>query len=130
MRRLRHGLLLLEVIVGVALLALLGVMLITLQASSLRQLRAAREQSAIVADVENLLWHWSSSAALVTLPAAGQFEPHLRWERRAEPVRIATGLFATQVSLIVTRDAPPEPPRAVYRVDWLVPESLTGGPGQ
>lgn len=130
MRRARYGLMLLETVVGVALLALLGVLLLKLQARSMRQLHDAREQAAVVADVEALLWNWSETGAAVTIPATGEFAALLRWERSAEPVRVASGVFATQVSLIVSRDAPPEPPRPIYRVDWLVPETLPGESGR
>ena len=124
MRR-RRSFLLLEVVVGLALLAGLGVALLKLQAAALRQYRRAREQMEVAQQVERLLWHWSSGSEPVTLPATGQFDQHLTWRREARPVRIAAGVLPTQVSLIVTAHEPHETSRDVYRVDWLVPDART-----
>lgn len=127
MKRLRRAFLLLEAVVGLALLALLAVLLLKLQGASVRQFHAARERAETVADVQRLLWTWSSTQTPVTLPATGEFDATRRWERRVEPIRIAAGVFATQVSLIVMRDS--APPREIYRVDWFVtPPPREGAP--
>ena len=113
--------LLLEVVVGLALLAGLGVWLLKLQAASLRQYRVAQQREEIAVLVEQLLWTWSTSGTPVTLPAAGRFDEQLHWRREVQPVRIAAGVIPTQVSVIVTRDEPDGVSGEVYRVDWLVP---------
>lgn len=112
---------LLEVVIGLALLAGMGVWLLRLQADALRQYRLTRLRSEVAGRVERLLWAWSSSAAPVTLPATGRFDERLSWRRQVKPVRIAAGVLPTHVSLIVDLKQPHAEPREIYRVDWLVP---------
>jgi hypothetical protein len=119
MRR-RRSLLLLEVVVGLALLALLGVWLVQLQAAALRQHRETRLRDDVVQRVERLLWEWSSTGAPVTLPSTGRFTDALEWQREVQPTRVGGGLIATQVTLSVS-ERKDHSVREVYRVDWLVP---------
>jgi hypothetical protein len=123
--RATRSFLLLEVVVGLALLAGLGVWLLKLQTASVRQYRAAQQRAEIAALVEQLLWTWSTSGTPVTLPATGQLDERLRWRREVQPVRIAPGVVPTQVSVLVTRDEPDGGTHEVYRVDWLVPRGLS-----
>jgi hypothetical protein len=113
--------LLLEVVVGLALLAGLGVWLLKLQTAAVRQVYAARLRTEVATRVERLLWDWSAGRIRVTLPASGRFDERLTWRREVRSVRIAAGVLPTQVSVIVTLDEPHHPPREIYRVDWLVP---------
>jgi type II secretory pathway pseudopilin PulG len=115
----RAGYLLLEVLVGLALLAVLGVGLLRLQAAATRQLRQARQRAALVHQVDELLFQWSGTGQPVTLPATGAFDEKTTWLRRVQPVR-AAGVLATQVSLSVLRHEPGQAPHEAYRVDWLV----------
>lgn len=117
----RRSFTLLEVIVGLALLATLGAGLLKLQADAVRQVRHARLRSKVTDRVEQLLWQWSRDGARVTLPATGEFEPMLHWRREVMPVRIANGVLPTQIRLVVTHQTPGEDPVEVYRVAWLVP---------
>jgi hypothetical protein len=119
----RGSFLLLEVVVGLALLAAVGVWLLKLQAASVRQYDIARRRGAVAARVEQLLWDWSVRRIRITLPASGRFGETLAWRREVRPVRIAPGVLPTQVSLIVTQHEPHDEPREVYRVDWLVPRT-------
>jgi hypothetical protein len=112
----------LEVVVGLALLAGLGVWLVQSQADALRQYRRAEQRQRIAAQVEQLLWTWSVSGAPVTLPATGHLSDGLSWRREVRPVRLAAGVLPTQVSLIVTAVGDDRRPQDVYRVDWLVPQ--------
>lgn len=119
---------LLEVLVGLALLASLGVSLIQLQACALRQLHDARRKADVARRVEALLWDWSSSNTPVTLPATGTFDRQLAWRREVQPVRIAAEVLPIQVSLIVTELSEHAQPREIYRVDWLVAKHLKQKP--
>ncbi len=119
MRRYR-SFLLLEVVLGLALLAGLGVGLVRLQAGALRQINAARQRAELAALVEALVWSWNETQTPVTLPATGAFDDHRRWRRELRPVRVGGGLLATQVSVIATV-ADRDGPRDVFRVDWLIP---------
>ena len=112
---------LLEVVVGLALLAGLGVWLLKLQAAAVGQYHAARQRAENAARVEAFLWPWSVAQAPVTLPATGSFDGRFRWRREVRPVRIAFGVLPTQVSVIVTQHEPHAEPREIFRVDWLVP---------
>lgn len=125
MTMLRRSMLLLEVVVGLALLAGLGVWLLKLQAASIRQVREAGQRAAVASLVEQLLWKWSVSGVEVTLPATGRFDETLTWQRQARPVRIAAGVLPTQITVIVTEHKPHAEPREVYRIDWLVPRPET-----
>jgi hypothetical protein len=120
----RRGLLLLEVVVGLALLALLGVWLVRLQAASLRQHRDARLRDQVVQQVEQMLWEWSSSGVPVTLPSTGRMSDTLEWRREVQPMRVTAGLIATQITLTVTETTPHAPQKEIYRVGWLVPRKL------
>ncbi len=117
----RRSFTLLEVVVGLALLATLGAGLLKLQTDAARQVRHARLRSKVTERVEQLLWQWSRDGTPVTLPATGEFEATLHWRREAKPVRIANGLLPTQIRLVVTHQAPNEHPVEIYRVAWLVP---------
>lgn len=113
---------LIETVVGLALLAGLGVWLLKLQAESTRQIQAARLRERAAEYTEALLFAWSSQSAPVTLPASGRFDDQLSWRRQVRPVRVAQGVLPIQVSLIVTLEEPDAESREVYRVAWLVPE--------
>jgi hypothetical protein len=118
----RHrSFLLLEVLLGLALLAGLGVWLLKLQGESLRQYRYALRREEIATKVERLLWDWQVSQTPVTLPATGQFDERLHWRREVRPVRIARGVLPTQISVLVTDVQADRGPEEVYRVDWLIP---------
>ena len=119
----RRSYLLLEVVVGLALLATLGVVLVRLQAGARRQYRQAQERDQIAAQAEQLLWTWSASRTPVTLPATGRLNDRWSWRREACPLRVATGVLPTQVSLIVTAIGDDGRVYDAYRVDWLVPEA-------
>ena len=118
----RRCLLLLEVLVGLALLAGLGVALVKLQGDALRQVHNAQHRERIAQQVEDLLAGWSASQTVVTLPATGRLDDRLDWRREVRPTRIASGVLATQISVIVTDDTVTEEQRDVYRVDWLLPD--------
>ena len=122
----RHSYLLLEVLVGLALLAGLGVWLLTLQSAALRQYHAAQRRAKAARQVQALLWQWSVAQTPITLPAGGRFDEKLSWRREARPVRIAQDVLPTLISLIVTERRPHAEPREIYRVDWLVPRPATG----
>ena len=119
--RARRGLLLLEVVVGLALLALLGVALVQLQVRATRQYRSAQESTAVARQAEALLLEWRLGRVAVTLPASGAFDDQLRWRRDVRPVRIGPGALADQISLVVTRAAPHQTEQEVYRADWYIP---------
>jgi hypothetical protein len=123
----RRSFLLLEVVLGLALLAGLGVSLVQLEAHSIRQFRRAQERGRVGNLVDELLWSWSESKVPVTLPASGQFSSSLRWRREIRPVRIAEGVICTQVSVIVDHMDAHGALSPVYRVDWLVPDLKPGG---
>lgn len=120
MRRVR-AVILLEVVVGLALLASLGVWLLKLETQAVRQVRLAAERDRVAARVAELLWAWSESGTPVTLPATGRLDDRLRWRREVRPVRLAADVLPTQVSLIVTHEGADGRSQDVYRVDWLVP---------
>ncbi len=117
----RRSFLLLEVVVGLALLATLGVELVQLQAAAVRQSSLAAQTRETATRVRQLLWSWSCSGEPVTLPATGTFDEHLSWRREARPVRVASGLLATQTSVVVVRAEPGQAAQESYRVDWVVP---------
>lgn len=117
----KQGYLLLEVLVGLALLALLGVGLIRSQIFALRQFHAAERQRAVAEQVAGLLWSWSENGTPVTLPGDGQLTDGLHWRRTIQPIRIAQGCMARQICVMVYAvDQNQE--HEIYRVDWLVPE--------
>ncbi|MEW6252156.1 MAG: hypothetical protein AB1716_16075 [Planctomycetota bacterium] len=118
----RRSLLLLEVVVGLALLGTLGVAALQLQAHALYQVRRAQEQAEVVQRVEALLWSWSAERVPVTLPATGSLTHRFHWRREVRPVRLAPDVLPTQVTVVVTAQAPGTAEREVYRVAWLVPE--------
>lgn len=118
---LRRSFLLLEVIVSLALLALLGVWLLKLQSSAVRQFREARLRADVTRRVEALLWEWSEGSVHVTLPATGEFSATLSWRREIEPVRVTSGVIVPKVTVVVSEARPHAPPCEVYRVGWLVP---------
>lgn len=118
---------LLEVVISLALLAGLGVWLLQLEASAVRQVREARSRAQLAARVEALLWSWSVADTPVTLPATGRLDDQLTWRREVRPVRIAPGILPSQISVVVTRHEPHAEPRDVYRVDWLVPRAVPKG---
>ncbi len=110
---------LLEVVVALALLALLGVQLLDAQSRAVRQLRAAEQRKRVALAVDKLLDEWAEAGVKVTLPASGALdEPDLRWVRTARPVRIARGVLPKQVTLTVFD----QHDEAVVRVDWWVPD--------
>lgn len=115
----RRSLLLLEVLVGLALLALLGVSLLCIRSGALRQFHAAQRRSEIAQRVESLLWYWSVRGEPVTLPGTGRFTDALAWKRQVQPVRIDAGVIVTEITLLV-RDEGTTPVRDVYRAAWLV----------
>lgn len=119
--------LLLEVLVGLALLAALGAWLVRLQGAAVRQYRQAEQRALLAAQVEHLLWTWSETGTAVSLPATGQFDARTQWRRAVQPVRVA-GLLTTQVSVIVTRAEPGAAPVEIYRVDWLLSAPEGGEP--
>jgi len=123
----RRAYLLLEAVLGLALLAGLGVALLKLQAAALRQYAQARQQAAVAAQVEDLLWTWSCAHEPVTLPATGWFDARLAWRREVRPVRVAAGVLPTQISVVVTQHDPVGPTRDVYRVDWFVRKAVPRG---
>ncbi len=123
----RRCYLLLEVLVGLALLAGLGVWLLTLQSAALRQYHAAQRRAKAARQVQALLWQWSSAQTPITLPAGDRFDETLSWRRQARPVRVAQDVLPTLISLIVTENTPHAQPREIYRVDWLVPRPADRG---
>ncbi len=125
-----RALLLLEVVLGLALLAGVGAGLLTLEMHALRQHRRAQERAALLRQVEDLLWTWSTQRVAVTLPATGSFTERLRWRREVQPIRLAPEVFPTQVTLVVSAVEPGEPVRELYRLDWLVPPHRAGGAGR
>jgi len=119
--------LLLEVVVGLALLASLGVGLLKLQAAALRQCHHAEQRAQIATQVEQLLGTWSRTGERVTLPATGWLSGYVSWRREALPMRVDADVLPTHISVIVTYHEPHHTPRDVYRVDWLVPHRGTAG---
>jgi type II secretory pathway pseudopilin PulG len=116
----RRSYLLLEVVVGLALLATVAGGLLVLETSAVRQYRRAQEQQRIAGQVEQLLWSWRLTQTAVTLPATGRLDERYRWRREVRPVHVASRVTADRVSVIVTVDDGSSGPRDVYRVDWLV----------
>lgn len=117
----RRGYLLLEVLVALALLAVLGVGLLHVQSEALRQYHRAQQRLRIAEMVEELLWQWSLSQTAVTLPATGQLDEHLHWRREVRPVRVARDVLPTLVRVVVTDERPGQEAEDIYRVEWLVP---------
>ena len=123
----KRSYLLLEVLVGLALLALLGVGLIRTQVFSLRQFHTAERQRAVAEQMAGLLWNWSETGTPVTLPGDGELNGGLRWRRTILPIRIAQGCLASQVCVTVyATDEGKE--HEIYRVDWLMPEKAPKKP--
>lgn len=114
------GLLLIEVLVALVLMAVIGVTLLRIQSGAVRQFHATQQRARIVARVEKLLWDWSVGHQAVTLPNSGRFDQKISWQRLVEPVRLDTGLIVTQVQLVV-RDDSQVVSTELYRVAWLVP---------
>ena len=116
----RRALLLLEVLVGLALLAVLGVWLLKLETAAIRQYRYAAQQQRAAVLVEELLNDWSIAGVPVTLPASGHLDDELNWRRSVRPVRLARDLLPTQVTVVVTCHGNAARDDEVYRVEWLV----------
>lgn len=116
----RSGLLLVEVLVALVILAAMGVALLRIQSAAVRQFHATQRRAAIAAQVEKLLWDWSQRKVPITLPNTGQFSETVAWTRTAGPSRIDQGLLVTQVEMIV-RDSSNTTRPEIYRVAWLVP---------
>lgn len=117
---------LLEVLVGLALLAVIGVSVLGLQSAALRHAHHARLRAAAVEQLEALLWRWSCDRAPVTLPTDGRFSPELTWRRTVEPVAIG-GVIATHVTVRVYAQGDSQADREVCRVDFLVPRARPRG---
>lgn len=117
----RKSFLLLEVLVGLALLALLGVWIVRVQAAALRQWAHARQLRQATVAVESLLASWSDTHTVVTLPGSGELADGLRWQRECGPAVPAAGVQATAVRLVVRSDSAGQPPRDVLHLAWLVP---------
>lgn len=120
----RTGMLLLETLVGLALLALLGVWLIQLQAAALRQWSAARQLERATREMNALLARWSETGEAVTVPGQGMITDSLIWERACAPTLAGELGMATQVTVVLS--TPPPQARDVLSVSWLVPESQRG----
>jgi type II secretory pathway pseudopilin PulG len=117
----RRSFLLLEVVIGLALLATVGVAIARLQAAAVQQVRQAAQARETATRVQELLWSWGSSGERVTLPATGVFDDRTTWRRESQPVRVASGVLATQISVVVIRAGPGHAAEELYRVDWLIP---------
>lgn len=117
----KRALLLVEVLIGLALLALLGAWLLRLQSAAVRQLHHAELLEEAVQKSQALLWEWSSTGVRVTLPASGRFDERLSWQRKVQPIRVAEGLLPDQVTLVVRHEPVGQAAREVLRLDWLVP---------
>src|SRR5262245_26844580 len=103
----RNGLTLLETLVSLALLAVLGTVLLRIQAAAVRQLHHAHRQADIATAVERLLFAWSAGGEPVTLPASGQLDARHAWRRDVQPARIGSGLICTHVRLTITTSEAP-----------------------
>jgi hypothetical protein len=64
----------------------------------------------------------------VTLPGVGALEGGWRWQRSVQPLPVAPGVVATQVSVIVTTEGAIDAP--LYRVDWLVAPQRRAAAGE
>jgi type II secretory pathway pseudopilin PulG len=118
-----RGLLLIEVLVALVLLAVLGVTILRIQSGAIRQFHATQRRAEIAASVEKLLWDWSLAHEAVTLPGTGRFSEKIGWRRSVEPIRLDAGVLATQVELVV-RDDSQSVPTELYRIAWLVPRRV------
>ena len=112
---------LLEVMISLALLSILGVSLMKLQAAAVRQCNATWLRVEAARRVEDLLWSWSSTGTAITLPATGRFDNNLCWQRSVTPVRIASGVIPNRITVRVSRSEETGETKNVYRLDWLVP---------
>lgn len=119
----RRAMLLLEVVLGLALLAALAVGLLRIEAAALRQIRFTEERESVAMQVEQLLWNWSIGGESITKPAQGMLDRDHRWERHSRPGRLFDGCNGRFVSVVVERtgDRPTELP--LYRLDWFVPDT-------
>lgn len=118
------GMLLLETLVGLALLAMLGVWLIQLQAAALRQWSSARQLERATHEMSVLLARWSQTGEVVTVPGQGMITESLIWERGCAPAFAGELGLATQVTVVLS--TPPPQARELLSVSWLVPQSQRG----
>ena len=112
---------LLETIAALALLALLGVSILQVQVAVVRQTRLTAQRERVAGLVQDLLWEWRIARVPVTLPATGSWSDDLRWERSAQPARIAADLIPTEVRMAVF-GREQEEWLEVARWSWLVPD--------
>lgn len=120
-KRSRRSFSLIETVAALALLALLGVSILQVQSSVVRQVRLAQLRNDVANRVEGLLWDWRVQRVPVTLPATGEFAPALRWQRESGPLRIAQGVMPTEVRLTVF-SLGPSGWSEVAAWSWLVPD--------
>ncbi len=116
---------LLETIAALALLALLGVSTLQVQVAVVRQTRLTAQRQRVAGLVQDLLWEWRIARVPVTLPATGSWSDELRWERSAQPARIAADVIPTEVRLVVFQREQEEW-LEVASWSWLVPDPRPG----
>ena len=116
---------LLETIAALALLALLGVSILQVQVAVVRQTRLTAQRERVAGLVQDLLWEWRIARVPVTLPATGSWSDELRWERSAQPARIAVDVIPTEVRMAVFRREQEEW-LEVASWSWLVPDPRPG----
>lgn len=121
----RRSFTLLETIAALALLALLGVSTLQVQVAVVRQTRLTAQRERVAGLVKDLLWKWRIARVPVTLPATGSWSDDLRWERSAQPTRIARDVIPTEVRLAVFHRENEEW-MEVARWSWLVPDPQPG----
>lgn len=116
---------LLETIAALTLLALLGVSTLQVQVAVVRQTRLTAQRQRVAGLVQDLLWEWRIARVPVTLPATGSWSDELRWERSAQPARIAADVIPTEVRLAVFQREREEW-LEVASWSWLVPDPRPG----
>ncbi len=119
----RAGMLLLEVIVALALLASLGVAIVRIQMQATHQYRVAQRLDTAVARTRDLLWQWSDNGVAVTIPASGAISETMSWRRVVRPTRVTFGVLATEITVRVFHTAPEQDPIEIYQVAWLLPDT-------
>jgi len=110
---------LVEVLCGLALLAVTAVALLQIQSASMRQIQRAQARAQAAVLLEDLLWQWQLERTPVTLPATGRLDPRWTWRRTVQPVAAAPGVLAREIRVAVFAEEGPK--TAIHEVCWLLP---------
>jgi Tfp pilus assembly protein PilV len=112
---------LIEVIASLVLIGGVVTALITMQARSLEQVRASRNQQTAAALAQELIVQWKLNSESDESPAQGRFDaiPGWRWERHTKPYVTHNGSPLEWTSLTITCADVVGPEHVVATFQWL-----------